>query len=94
VDSIWLWPIALMAFLLCWPVLRAIAMHILGGTLRAQALAEQPDRIYLVHVLRPQWRNAASYENAAGQLTGAGLAPAGVYMVREMPELTLGRLQE
>lgn len=89
-DSIWLWPIALVAFLLCWPVLRAIAVRAFGGKLRAQALAEQPDRIYLVHVLRPTWRDAQSHESAERQLAGAGFVPAGVYMVREMPELTLG----
>lgn len=89
-DSIWLWPIALVAFLLCWPVLRAIAVHGLGGRLRAQALAEQPDRICLVHVPRPTWRDAAAHETAERQLASAGFAPAGVYMVREMPGLTLG----
>ncbi len=89
-DSIWLWPLGLVAFLLCWPALRAIGVRVLGGRIRSQALAEQPDRIYLVHVLHPKWRNEQSREVADRHLTGAGFMPAGVYMVREMPELTLG----
>ncbi len=89
-DSIWLWPVGLVAFLLSWPALRAIAVRVVGGKLRTQAMAEQPDRIYLVHVLHPQWRNEQSREIAERHLGAAGFAPAGVYMVREMPELTLG----
>lgn len=89
-DSIWLWPLALVAFLLAWPALRAIAVRVLGGKLRSQALTEQPDRIYLVHVLRPQWRSEQSREVAERQLSAAGFTAAGVFMVREMPELTLG----
>lgn len=89
VDSIWLWPVALVAFLLSWPALRAIAVRVLGGKLRAQAMAEQPDRIYLVHVLHPKWRDERSRESAERQLSASGFAPAGVFMVREMPELTL-----
>ena len=89
-DSIWLWPLALVAFLLSWPALRAIAVRLLDGKLRTQALGEQPDRIYLVHVLRPTWRNEQSREVADRQLAASGFTAAGAYMVREMPELTLG----
>ena len=90
VDSIWLWPLGLVAFLLAWPALRALGVRHLGGKLRTQALSPQPDHIFLVRVAEPRWRNAQSRESADRQLASSGFVEAGVYLVREMPELTLG----
>ena len=88
-DSIWLWPLALVAFLLAWPALSAVGVRFLRGRLRTQALTEQPDHIDLVRVAEPRWRHPQPREAAVRVLTGAGFAEAGVYVVREMPELTL-----
>ena len=88
-DSIWLWPLGLMVFLLAWPGLRALAVRLLGDRLRTQALTEQPDRIYLVRVQDPHWQNPLPHQSADRQLTSAGFVGAGIYLVREMPELTL-----
>ena len=88
-DSIWLWPLGLVAFLLAWPALRAIGVRVLSGKLRTQALLEQPDHIDLVRVAEPRWRNPQPREAADRALSGAGFAEAGAYVVREMPELTL-----
>ena len=88
-DSIWLWPLGLVAFLLAWPALRALGVRYLGGKLRPQALSAQPDRIYLVRVAEPRWRNAQLRDAADRQLANAGFVEAGVHLVREMPELTL-----
>src|SRR5260221_3243624 len=89
VDSIWLWPLGLMAFLLAWPGLRALAVRLLGDRLRTQALTEQPDRIYLVRVEEPHCRNPLPHQSADRHLPTAGFVAAGIYLVREMPELTL-----
>jgi hypothetical protein len=89
VDSIWLWPLGLVAFLLAWPALRALGVRILGDRFRAQALTEQPDHIDLVRVAQPRWRHPQPREAADRVLTGVGFAEAGVYVVRETPELTL-----
>lgn len=89
-DSIWLWPLALVAFLLSWPAVRAIVARIAGGHYRAQALTAQPDRIYLVRASQPTWRHEQARDSAARQLANAGFENGGTYLVREMPELTLG----
>jgi hypothetical protein len=89
VDSIWLWPLGLVAFLLAWPALRALGVRLLGGRLRTQALTEQPEHIDLVRVGEPRWRHPQPREAAFRVLTAAGFAEAGVYVVRQMPELTL-----
>lgn len=88
-DSIWLWPLGLVAFLLAWPALRVLGVRYLGGKHRPQAMAPQPDRIFLVRVAEPRWRNPQPHESADRQLSSAGFVEAGVYLVREMPELTL-----
>ena len=88
-DSIWLWPLGLVAFLLAWPALRALGERALGGKLRTQALTEPPDHISLARVSEPRWRNPEPRSIADRQLTAAGFIEAGVYVVREMPDLTL-----
>jgi hypothetical protein len=90
VDTIWLWPLALVAVLVAWPALRPLAARLFSDQLRPQALGEQPDHIYLVRVGDPQWRHDDARTLAETQLASAGFAEAGVYVVREMPQLTLG----
>jgi hypothetical protein len=90
VDSIWLWPLALVAVLVAWPALRPLAARLFSDRLRPQALGEQPDQIYLLRVADPQWRHDDARSLAETQLASAGFAEAGVYVVREMPELTVG----
>ena len=89
-DSIWLWPLALVALLLAWPALRPLAARMLADRLRPQALAAQPDHSYLMRVSEPRWRHEEPRETAERALAAAGFAEAGVYVVREMPDLTLG----
>ena len=89
-DTIWLWPLALVAVLVAWPALRPLAARLFSDQLRPQALGEQPDHIYLVRVGDPQWRHDDARKLAETQLASAGFAEAGVYVVREMPRLTLG----
>lgn len=89
-DSIWLWPLALVALLVAWPALRPFAARLFADRLRRQAIAEQPDRIYLLRVAEPNWRHDDDRKLAETQLATTGFAEAGVYVVREMPELTLG----
>lgn len=88
-DSIWLWPLGLVAFLMAWPALRLLGVRMLGGKLRPQALAAQPDHIFLARVAEPRWRNPEPRAEADRELAGAGFVEAGTYVVREMPELTL-----
>jgi len=90
VESIWLWPLALVAVLLAWPALRPLVARLFADRMRPQALAAQPDRIYLLRVEEARWRHAESREAAERQLAAAGFADAGAYVVREMPDLTLG----
>jgi len=90
VNSIWLWPLVLVAILVAWPALRPLAARLFADQVRAQALASQPDRIYLLRVSEPRWRHADLRETAERQLAAAGFAESGVYVVREMPDLTLG----
>jgi hypothetical protein len=90
VDSIWLWPLVLVVLLVAWPALRPFATRLFADRLRAQALAEQPDHIYLLRVAEPNWRHDDPRVLAETQLATAGFAEAGVYVVREMPDLTLG----
>lgn len=88
-ESVWLWPLGLVAFLLAWPGLRSLAASIVGRVLRPQALLAQPDHIFLVRTPEPRWGNASSREATERQLASAGFVDAGTYLVREMPELTL-----
>lgn len=88
-DSIWLWPLVFVAILVAWPALRPFAARLFADQ-RSQALAEQPERIYLLRVSEPRWRHVEPREAAERQLAAAGFAEAGVYVVREMPDLTLG----
>lgn len=88
-ESIWLWPLGLVAFLLAWPGLRSLAASLFGRALRQQALAAQPDHIYLVRAAEPKWRHPQSREATDRQLAEAGFVDSGSYLVREMPELTL-----
>ncbi len=88
-DSIWLWPLALVAFLLAWPALRALAARLAADRFPTQALGDAPDRIALVRVGEPRWRNPQPRESAERQLAGAGFVEAGAYTIREMTELTL-----
>ena len=89
-DSIWLWPLALVVLLVAWPALRPLAARLFSDRLRPQALDEPPDHIYLLRVAEPNWRQDDARRLAETQLAAAGFAEAGVYVVREMPELTLG----
>ena len=79
-DSIWLWPLALVAFLLAWPALRALGVRLLSGKLRSQALAPQPDHIFLVRVADPKWRDPQTPASAERSLAAAGFVEAGVYL--------------
>jgi hypothetical protein len=90
VDSIWLWPLALVAVLVAWPALRPLAARLFADRLRPQVMDEPPDHIYLLRVAEPNWRQDEARRLAETQLAAAGFAEAGVYVVREMPELTLG----
>ena len=89
-DSIWLWPLALVALLVAWPSLRPFAARLFSDRFRPQAEGEPPDQIYLLRVAEPQWRHGDDRQLAEAQLAAAGFAESGVYIVREMPELTLG----
>ncbi len=88
-DSIWLWPLALVAFLFAWPALRVLAARLTADRFPSQALGAAPERISLVRVAEPRWRNAKPRESAERQLAEAGFVEAGAYSVREMAELTL-----
>ena len=88
-DSIWLWPLGLVAFLLALPGLRTLAATLLGSRLRPQALRSQPDHIFLLRVTEPKWRNLQPREATDRQLGAVGFIEAGAYVVREMPELTI-----
>jgi hypothetical protein len=90
VDSIWLWPLALVALLVAWPALRPFAQRLFADRLRPQALTEPPDRIYLLRVAEGSWRHDDARKLAETQLAAAGFAESGVYVVREMPNVTLG----
>ena len=89
-DSIWLWPLVLVAVLVAWPALRPFAARLFADRLRRQALIEPPDRIYLVRVAEARWRHDDARQLAETQLATAGFAESGVYVVREMPDVTLG----
>ena len=89
-DAIWLWPLVLVAFLVAWPGLRPLAAKLLGRRYKAQAVASQPDHINLVRLAEPRWRHDEERRAAEKQLAAAGFVDAGVYLVRETPNLTLG----
>ena len=88
-DSIWLWPLALVALLLAWPALRPLAARLFPDPARPQALAPQPDHIYLLRVIDHHWRHPEPRAAAQRDLAAAGFVEAGTYVVREMPDLTL-----
>ena len=89
-DTIWLWPLALVAVLVAWPALRPLAARLFADRARRDVLSEQPERIDLLRVADPKWPHDDARKLAETQLASAGFAEAGVYVVREMPELTLG----
>jgi hypothetical protein len=88
-DSIWLWPLGLVAFLLAWPALRALGVRYLGDRVRSQAMVDPPDHISLARMSEVRWRNPVAREAANRQLEGAGFVEAGLYVVHEMPQLTV-----
>jgi hypothetical protein len=90
VDSIWLWPLGLVALLVAWPALSPLVARLFSDRVRTPALTEQPDHIYLLRVAEPKWRHDDPRQLAETQLASAGFVEAGVFVVREMPELTLG----
>jgi hypothetical protein len=90
VDAIWLWPLVLVAFLVALPALKPLAARMLSGRFKPQALADAPDHIFLARVAEARWRHDDARRAAEKQLAAAGFAEAGVYLVREMPELTIG----
>ena len=89
-DPIWFWPMALMAFIVLWPVWRRIVANSASSTIPVQVLTDQPEQITLQKVGDPKWRHAEACELAERQLAAAGFVECGVYVVREMRELTLG----
>ena len=89
-DTIWIWPLAVGAFLLAWPALRASLRRASSAPFAPQALDAQPDRISLHREGEPRWRNPQPRDLADRQLASAGFVDAGTWVVREMPELTLG----
>ena len=89
-DSIWLWPLALVAVLFALPALRDLAARLAAGRYRAQVREVTPDFISLVRVREPRWRNSRAVALADHDLCAAGFAEAGTYVVHQMPELTVG----
>ena len=89
-DSIWLWPLALVALLVTWPALSPLVTRLVAGRERSQVGEGLPDRIVLVRVAEPRWLHEEARKAAGTELAAAGFAEAGVYVVREMPELTIG----
>lgn len=89
-DSIWLWPLALVAVLFALPALRDLAARLAATRYRAQVRERAPDFISLVHAREPRWRNARAIALADHELNAAGFAEAGTYLVHQMPELTVG----
>jgi len=90
VDSIWLWPLALVAVLFALPALRDLAARLAATRYRAQVREHAPDFISLVSAREPRWRNARAIALADHELNVAGFTEAGTYLVHQMPELTLG----
>jgi hypothetical protein len=90
VDSIWLWPLALVAVLFALPALRDLAARLAATRYRAQVRERAPDFISLVHAREPRWRNARAIAMADHELNAAGFAEAGTFLVHQMPELTVG----
>src|SRR5256885_614494 len=64
VDSIWLWPLGLVAFLLAWPGLRVLGVRYLSSRMKSQALVEPPDRISLSRMSEGRWRNPVAHERS------------------------------
>lgn len=89
-DSIWFWPLALVAALFALPALRDLAARLAAGHYRAQVRENAPDFISLVRVRDPKWRNRRAVTLADRDLCATGFAEAGTYVVHQMPELTLG----
>ena len=89
-DSIWLWPLALVALLVAWPALSPLVARLAKGRVRSQVREGLPDRIVLVRVAEPSGPHDEARKVADKDLAAAGFAEAGVYVVREMPELTIG----
>lgn len=89
-DSIWLWPLALVALLFALPALRDLAARLAVGRYRTQVREVAPDFISLVRVREPRWRNGRAVALADHELSAAGFAEAGTYLVHQMPELTVG----
>ena len=90
VDTIWLWPLALVAVLFAWPAFRDLAGRMAAGHFRAQVRSAVPDTISLVRVREPRWSNREACEAALSELAASGFAEAGTFVVHEMPELLVG----
>lgn len=89
-DSIWLWPLALVVVLFALPALRDLAARLVAARYRSQVREHAPDFISLVRVREPRWRNGRAIAVADHDLSAAGFAEAGTYLVHQMPELTVG----
>lgn len=89
-DPIWFWPMALLACIALWPVWRRIVANGAGFQSPVQALTDPPERITLQRVGEPRWRHPQACELAGRELAAAGFVECGVYVIREMRDLTLG----
>lgn len=88
-DPIWIWAVALVAIIVSWPMWRGFLAK-LAAPKPVQALGEQPERITLQRIGDPRWRHRDDCLRAEHQLAAAGFVECGVYVIREMRDLTLG----
>lgn len=89
-DSIWLWPLALVVLLFALPALRDLGTRLAVRHYHPQVRESAPDHISLVRAHEPRWRNARAVAAADLELCAAGFAEAGTYLVHQMPELSVG----
>jgi hypothetical protein len=85
-------PAAILAALLCVPLVRRVAIAVLfRDAISRASLARQPDRVHLKPAGADAWRDAAWEQQAAAAIQSLGFIDAGTYTLDEVPG-TVARL--
>jgi hypothetical protein len=82
--------VALVAVLVAWPALRRFAGALFSDRCGTQALGSSRTRSTCCAWPSPNWRRRTCAQARRDAARVGGFAESGVYVVREMPELTLG----
>jgi hypothetical protein len=80
---------ALVALALVRTLIPLLVARVFGRAIGSHAIAKQPDQIHLHHQGEVAWNDPRSVFPLSGPLLQRGFQDAGVYRIRELPDVTL-----